>query len=215
MAGLIIALLIGSGAGYIYGQSPIAGYKEEVDRLEAENLGIREKKAQLLEENAALQDQLEVVTTNLSSTRSSLKDLQKENNQLSDQYEALIATLDAYGIKNWTRTISYNITAGTEKTWTFLIPKYNIFWEATISFSSTYVSMIHSWRMDDKRGFVGSSGLSLDCEARPYGPQKFLFGTIKVDYYDDGKGRVWVNGSILTQFPDVSQGGTAYFDIPV
>ena len=38
VAGIIIALLIGSGAGYIYGQSPIAGYKVEIDRLEIDNL---------------------------------------------------------------------------------------------------------------------------------------------------------------------------------
>jgi len=75
VAGIIIALLIGSGAGYIYGQSPIAGYKEEVDRLETENLGIREKKAQLLEEYTNLQDQLTEVKKDLSSTRSSLENL--------------------------------------------------------------------------------------------------------------------------------------------
>lgn len=78
MAGIIIALLIGSGAGYIYGQSPIAGYQENIDRLEAENLGIREKKAQLLEEYTNLQDQLTEVKKDLSSTRSSLEDLQAQ-----------------------------------------------------------------------------------------------------------------------------------------
>jgi hypothetical protein len=75
VAGIIIALLIGSGAGYIYGQSPIAGYKEEVDRLEAENINI--------------QDQLTEVREDFSLTRSSLEDLQFSYSSLQLSYGAI------------------------------------------------------------------------------------------------------------------------------
>jgi hypothetical protein len=56
VAGIIIALLIGSGAGYIYGQSPIAGYQENIDRLKTENLELQILQAQIEERDERIND---------------------------------------------------------------------------------------------------------------------------------------------------------------
>ena len=89
MVGIIIALLVGTVSGYIYGQSPIAGYKEEIDRLETINLGISEKKAQLLEEYVALQDKLEDVQESLNQSARAYNDLLQDQVQLTISYNEL------------------------------------------------------------------------------------------------------------------------------
>jgi len=240
LIGIVIGLLVGTGAGYVLGQSPIAGYKDEVDRLERENLELQSQQEQLQEEYTVLKDQLEVVTANLTTLTSSLEELRMELSETTAEYEALklsyieleeryedinksytnlLTGLNMTIIQNFTQSIEYNISAGTVRTWEFLIPKYGIIWEAKISFSGSYVSMSHAWRRGEERVFVGSSGISLtykgSSEIVYYGIQNYLWGKITVDYYLDksNPNKIWVIGSIVTNLPTISREGSAYIDI--
>ena len=120
-------------------------------------------------------------------------------------------TLQNILIHNFTQNIEFNISAGTEKTWEFLIPEYDIVWEAEINFSGTYVSMSHAWHRDEERVFVGSSGISLtytgSADIIYYGRQEYLWGTITVDYYQDNAdpNKIWVMSSIMTNLPTISR----------
>ena len=89
LVGIVVGLLVGAGAGYFYGQSLIAGYIEEVDKLETESLELRIQLEKLRGEFTGLQDQLDLVMANLTITRSSLKDLQRELSETTADYEAL------------------------------------------------------------------------------------------------------------------------------
>ncbi|MCW3990861.1 MAG: collagen-like protein [Candidatus Bathyarchaeota archaeon] len=57
-------------------------------------------------------------------------------------------------IQDFTQSTEFNISAGTERTWEFLISEYGIIWEAKISFSGTYVSMSHAWHRDEESSSV-------------------------------------------------------------
>jgi len=122
-------------------------------------------------------------------------------------------------IHDYTQSIEFNISAGTERTWEFLIPEYGIIWEAKISFSGEYVSMSHAWRRGGDRFFVGSTGRSLIYTGSEdivfYVRQDYLWGTITVDYYlaDGDPNKIWVMAMIMTNLPTVSRGGDAYIDI--
>lgn len=233
LIGIVIGLLVGAGAGYVFSQASIAGIKSDIERLETENMELQSQKEQLQEEYDALQDQFDIVMGNLTATRSSLQDLQidlletkAKNEELKENYEKihknytnLLNTLNMTIIQNFTQSIEYNITAGTKRTWEFLIPKYGIIWEAKISFSGTYVSMSHAWRRGEERVFVGSSGISLTYKGSEdivyYGIQDYLCGTITVDYYLDERdhNKLLVTGSIMTNLPTINRGGHAYIDI--
>ena len=134
-------------------------------------------------------------------------------------YNDLLGALNMTIVQDYTQSIEYNISAGTERTWEFFIPKYGIVWEAKISFSGSYVSMSHSWRRGDERVFVGSSGISLTekdyADLVYYGIQEHLWGTITVDYYlhETYPDKLWVTGSITTNLPTISRLAHAYIDI--
>ncbi len=123
-------------------------------------------------------------------------------------------------IHNFTQSTEYNISAGTERTWEFLIPEYGIIWEAKISFSGEDVSMSHAWRRGGERFFVGGSSRPLTYTSSDefvyYGRQEYLWGTITVDYYQDDTdpNKIWVMGNIMTNLPTISRGADAYIDIP-
>ena len=89
LTGIIIALLIGSGVGYIYGQSPITGYKKKVNILEIKNLKLSDQQEQLQVELTSLQDQLDNTTASLSATRSFLEDLQAQIEERNEQIKDL------------------------------------------------------------------------------------------------------------------------------
>jgi len=139
------------------------------------------------------------------------------DDDLRQEYEDLLDSLNMAVVEGFTQTIEYNISAGTDETWEFWIPKYEIIWEARISFSGTYISMAHSWRRGDERYFAGSSGLALDRPDIPnqyYPGQEYLWGTITVDYYlADDPGKLWVGGSIVTNLPTIGRGAQSYIDI--
>lgn len=87
--GIVIGLLVGTGAGYFYGQSPIAGYKEEIQNLETENISLGNQREQLQGELTSIQDQVDSLTANLTENLSSLKDLQTEFSKITTEYESL------------------------------------------------------------------------------------------------------------------------------
>ena len=122
-------------------------------------------------------------------------------------------------VMNFTQTIEYNISAGTERTWEFLIPQYGIIWEAHIGFTGSYVSMSHAWRRGEERYFVGSSGQSLTYQGSEdivyYGIQDYLWGTITVDYYLDERdpNMLWVMAGSETNLPTIGRGGSAHIDV--
>jgi hypothetical protein len=223
----VFGLAIGGGGAYAFTSGQVATLinekstlQETITSLETqlstaanEKTTLQRQIISLNSEKTSLEGQVSSLTVEKTSFTNQINTLAEEKQKAIDGYDELASTLNATLVKNYTQTITYNITAGTNKVWTFVIPEKGILWDVEIQFSATYVGMIYSWRQGDKRGFVGSSGMSLDCEARPYGPQKFLYGTIKVDYYDDGKGRLWVDAYLTTQFDQVNRGGEAYFDL--
>ncbi len=131
----------------------------------------------------------------------------------------LLNDLNMTIIDDYTQSIEYNISAGTDRTWEFMIPKYGVIWEARISFSGSYVSMSHAYSIGGLRFFAGSSGLSLTYTGsmdRPYhGWQDYLWGTITVEYYlsDREPDKIWVMGSITTNLEGIGRGADAYIDI--
>jgi len=68
LIGLIIGLLVGTGAGYMVGNSPIPGYKEEIDRLEKEYHLLNSTYAQLAEtfKISGLEDYYKEIPFNIS-----------------------------------------------------------------------------------------------------------------------------------------------------
>lgn len=121
-------------------------------------------------------------------------------------------------IQDFSQTIEYNISAGTDRTWEFLIPEYGIIWEARISFSGVYISMSHAYSMGGKRVFVGSSGLALnrpDIPTQYYPDQEYLWGTIEVEYYLDSRdeNKLWVMGHTNTNLATIKRDATASVDI--
>ncbi len=228
---LIVGLLIGGGGVYLLFSGQVSSLTSEKLTLQQQATTLETKLNSTLAEKTSLESQIQslnsakivlegqvsTLTTEKTSLTNQINTINKEKQAAVDEYNLLLGTLNATEVKNWTQTIRYNITAGTDKVWTFVIPEKGILWDVEIQFSATYVGMIYSWRQGDKRGFVGSSGMSLVATDHPflpyYGPQKYLYGTIKADYFDDGKGRLWVDAYLTTQFDQINRGGEAYFDL--
>lgn len=89
MAGIIIAIIVSVVGGYFYGQSPITGYKKEINSLEIKNLELSDQQEQLQVELTSLQDQLDNTTASLSATRSFLEDLQAQIEERNEQIKDL------------------------------------------------------------------------------------------------------------------------------
>ena len=268
---VVITLIVGAGAGYMVGNSPVSNLMEEKDQREAEydsldltfqsleveldsvqellveeqreNRHLMEEYSEMLmidRENQELNQQvidLESEITGLQNDYQYLFDeyeelhdyyveleenytvLQADFVEINQSYVSLLSSLDLTVIDSYAQSIEYNISAGTEKTWEFLIPEYSIIWEAKITFSGEDVSMSHAWRRGGERFFVGSSSRPLTYTGSGdivyYGRQDYLWGTITVDYYldDSDPNKIWVTGSIMTNLPTIGRGGSAYIDI--
>ena len=215
LIGAVIGLLIGAGAGYFFGQSPIAGYKDEVDRLERENLELQSQQAQLKEERKDLQDQLDNITGALYSTQSSLKKLQKELEESLENYDALqlsyeeleedytelnltytglLNTLGIQALKNYSQEIPFDLVTGyrgnAHKTCTF-DAGYGILIDVDIDYTSkgeygSRVEIAISWRRGDSRGFLGSSSYS------PSENPQHLSDTAFCEIYNENNGYLWI-----------------------
>ncbi|MHA1940020.1 MAG: hypothetical protein ACW97O_17600 [Candidatus Thorarchaeota archaeon] len=222
---VIIGLAIGGGGAYAYTTNQIATLQSNINSLQTQVTSLTSETSQLdsqittiSSENTQLQTQVSTLVAEKTSLQTQLDELSSQNTELTTKYNSLLATIDAMQSSDWTQSISYNITAGTVHTQSFVLDKYGIIWEAGVNFSGTYVSMAHHYWYNGERFFVGSSGLSLTSvqDFRPtHGPQDFLYGTIKLEVSKDARSsdRIWVSCSILTQLPDISRGGSAYFDL--
>lgn len=89
LIGIVIGLLVGAGVGYLFSQSPIAGYKASAELLESKNLELQSRWEQLSEEYTDLQGRLDTVMSNLTEDRSSMEVLQIELSEIIAEYEAL------------------------------------------------------------------------------------------------------------------------------
>lgn len=195
--------------------STISNLNSQIIEVETENEEIHSKIAILQEEKSALESEI----SDLENKYEEMQDFLENYEEINQSYMRLLYTLNMTVLQSFTQVIDYNISAGTERTWEFLIPKYGVIWEAKISFSGDYVSMSHAWRRGEERIFVGSSGVSLTYKGSEdivyYGIQEHLWGTITVDYYLDERdsNKLWVMGSIMTNLPTINRGGHAYIDI--
>lgn len=229
---VIVSLALGGGGAYIITSGQITTLTNEktalqvnINTLQTQVTALSSEKNQLQNqvnsittEKTTLQNQVSTLNAEKTNLQTQVGTLSSENTDLTTKYDSLVTTIDAMHSSNWTQSVSYNITAGTVKTQSFLLDKYGIVWDAVVDFSGTYVSMGHYYWYKGERFFVGSSGMSLTSvqDFRPtWGPQDFLYGTIKLDVSKDthSSSRIWVSCTILTQLSDISRGGSAYFDI--
>jgi len=185
---------------------------EDLDRVNEDLKAEQTKSGELswsLEQTSA---ELEEVQTSLGNKIIELEDnyevLQGDYNTLFQEHESLLTTLDMTVVKNFTQTIEYSITPGTDQTWTFVLPS-GVLWDAKINFSPNKTWLEHSWRWEDKRVFVGSSGLTFDYLG--YDEPTNLYGTITVDYYYLHE-KLFVTAMIRTQFPDIQRQASYYFE---
>lgn len=235
LIGIVFGLLVGAGAGYIYGQSPIPEYKEEVDGLESENLELQSQQEQLKEDYKDLQDQLDNITATLYSTQCSLKDLQKELGESLANYDALqlsyeelegdfkelnlthmglLNTLEIQALKNYSREIPFELDAGYQgnahKTCTFDIG-YGILMDVDIDFTSngeygSKASIDISWRRGEDRGYLG--GLV----NAPSESARVVHGVAYCEIFDEGEDCMWVKaGAQLTEFSWIKREASTVF----
>ena len=229
---VIIGLAVGGGGVYTYTtnqistlQTNINSLQTQVDSLYSEMTQLESQITTVTSENTQLKTQISTLEDEKTSLHTQIDDLSSENIELSSQnielaikYNSLLATIDAMNSSDWTQSVSYNISAGSPYTQTFVLDKYGIIWEAGIDFSGTYVSMSHYYWYDGERFFVGSSGYSLTSvqDFRPtHGPQDYLYGTITLEVSKDSRSdnRIWASCSTLTQFSEIGRGGSAFFDL--
>ena len=233
LIGLVIGLLVGAGAGYVFGQSSLARYKDEIDMLEAENLDLKGQREQLLEEYTTLQDQLEDIKESLTqSTRAytdllqeqeqltlscdelqeeytslskQLKLLEDENEYLNLSYEGLIETMELFRVSNFSRRTELNLSAGPTKTYRYDIG-YGIIWEVVVEFTGRTVGFGMSWIRGENRGSVGGMGCSLT--ERP----STVNILIQLDIYDTGGDYIEVScDAECLEFPWISKSSGGRF----
>jgi len=266
---VVIALIVGAGAGYMVGNSPVSSLTEERDQLEAEcdslNLTVQGLAAELdstqellLEEQRAvalleerymemlvidkenlvlqqgvmdleaeidsLQDYIEHIEGEYEELHDAYVEIEKNYDVLQASFESLnqsyadlLSCLDSTVIDSYVQSIEYNFSAGTAKTWEFLIPEYGIIWEATLDFSGDRVCQRHAWRRGEERYFVGSSGITITREesVHYYGYQEHLWGIVKVEYYlsTDDLNKIWILGTITTNLPTIGGSWSTYIDV--
>jgi len=251
---VVIALIVGAGAGYMIGNSPVSSLMEERDGLEAEYdslyLALQSLEVELEEaefniiglnrtilllsdryadmifidhENQVLQQQyieIESEMSILAEDYQYVEDkydelqvdcelLQEAFESLNQSYTDLLNSLNMTVVEGFSQTIEYNISAGTDRTWEFLIPEYGVIWEASINFNGWHVKHTHSWRRGDERYLVGRGSNSLITEGVDwivyYGPREYLWGTLKLEYYLDDRytNKIWAICTMRSQLPTI------------
>jgi len=136
IVGIIIALLVSTGAGYFIGQSPIAEYKEDIDRLESE----------------------------ITSLQNLYYELESAYEILNYSYSALQETYELYNV-NLYKEIPFNITRQgigyIERYFDFDIG-YGIICTTWIKLktetSGVQIEAGSSWTRGGESGYMGSSG---------------------------------------------------------
>jgi hypothetical protein len=204
----------------------IEDLQSEVNELRENNSILMDEYDILEREHSSLLESHDVFVASYHDLNHSFQELnvtftefEAEYLELQSRYDELVSLINMTVADDLIQTISFNVTPGATELWEFLIPEYGIVWEARLSFSGVYVSMSHYWRRGGERYFVGSSGMSLTMvgyEEYPYyGPQEFLWGDVTVSWAFDSHDHkyIWVSGSIVTNLPTISRGGSARIEI--
>ena len=137
--------------------------------------------------------------------------------EVQQRYDDLVESLNMTVVEGYSQTIECNISAGTDRTWAFLLPEYGIIWEARIVFSGAYVRMYQSYRIGDKQYLTGNSGTSLITEDHEYlvyyGPQDYLWGTLELEYYlhERDENEIWIIVTLNSQ--TIGQDCSAHIDL--
>ncbi|MBA7647082.1 hypothetical protein ES703_54852 [subsurface metagenome] len=140
--------------------------------------------------------------------------------EVQQRYDDLLNSLNMTVVEGFSQTIEYNISAGTDRTWEFLIPEYGVIWSARISFNGWHVKKFHSWRRGDEQYFIGSGSNSLITEGYDwivyYGPREYLWGTLKLEYYLDERHEdiIWVIVTMRSQLPTIGGIWDAQITLP-
>ena len=186
---------------------------EDLDKvneaLKAEQGRSAELTVSLEEADAEMEEAQTTLGTKIIELEGNYEILQGEYKTLFQEHENLLTTLDMIVMKDFTQVIEYSIPAGTDQTWTFVLPS-GVLWDAKINFSPNKVWMEHAWRWKDERVFVGASSRTFSY--LDYGEPTTLSGTITVDYYYGDRGGLWVTSMIRTQFPEVQRQASHFFE---
>ena len=164
----VIGLVIGGGGAYAVTSGQATTLTNEITNLQTQVTALTTEKNQLQTQLTSLSTEFRSMQTQVSSFNAEKTNLQtqvetltSEKEEIENAYNSFLETIDAMHSSDWTQSVSYNITAGTVKTQSFMLDKYGIIWEAVVDFSGTYVSMGHYYWYKGERFFVGSSGMSL------------------------------------------------------
>ncbi|MBA7647083.1 hypothetical protein ES703_54853 [subsurface metagenome] len=219
---VVIALLVGAGAGYMVGNSPVSSLMEEIDQLEAEcdslDLAVQDLADELdstqellVEEqrDVALLEQrymemLVIDKENLVLIQQVI-DLEAENEYLNLSYEGIIETMELFRVSNFSRRTELNLSAGPTKTYRYDIG-YGIIWEVTVEFTGRTLGYAMSWIRGDKRGSEGGMGASLT-----ESPSNVNI-LIQLDIYDTGGNDITVScDAECLEFPWISKSSGGRF----
>jgi len=144
----------------------------------------------------------------------------REYEEVQQRYDDLVNLLNMTVVEGYSQTIEYNISAGTDRTWEFLLPEYGVIWDARIDFNDWMVKNYHSWRRGDEQYLIGSGSNSLITEGIDwivyYGPREYLWGTLKLEYYLDERHEdiIWVIFTMSSQLPTIGGTWDAQITIP-
>ena len=191
--------------------------------LSSERNQLQNQVASLADEKTTLQTQISTLNDEKNDLQTQVSNLTSENANLSNSLGLLAETVDAMHSNEWMQKISYNITAGTVVTKSFVLDRYGIVWDTVVDFSGTSVRVSYYYWYKGIRHYVISSSRSFTINNNPdvtyYGPQDYLYGTIKIDISPDWKqnayNRIWIGYATLTQFPDVRMSGNMYIEVDI
>ena len=222
---IIASIAISGGGVYTFTLSRITALTNEkanllktVVPLTSERNQLQNQVTSLTDEKTTLQTQITTLNAEQTSLQTQVNSLTLENTDLVARYDLLAETIDARHSSNWTQTVTYNITAGAMMNQSYILDKYGIVWDTEIDFNGISVSVRNYFWYKGIRHYVSSYSNSLIRNASDityYGPQDYIYGTIKVDISIDYRvtNRIWIGYHTRTQFPEVYLSGAVYVDI--
>jgi cell division protein FtsB len=230
---VIVSLALGGGGAYVILSSQVTTLTNEKAVLQTQNdyLLIRVEDLtydknqlqnqiySLTDEKMTLQTQISTLNNEKTSLQTQINSLTSNNTALANTIDSLAATIDAMHSSGLTQTATYNISAGTEKTQSFILDQFGIVWDTVVDFSGTSVNVRYYYWYQGERYYVISYSGSLTRKNDPdipyYGPQDYLYGTIKLEISPDWKDsrNIWINYLTITQFPQIRMGGNMFVNV--
>ncbi len=213
---VIISLVIGGGGTYAINSSQLTILAKEKGDLQTEKNYLKtqvetlsSEKNQLNNQVASLKNQVSTLDAEKTSFQTQVSSLTSENAALNSSIDILADTIDAIHSLEWKQTATYNITAGTSTTKSFIIDRYGIIWDVEIEFSGTSMKIEHYYWYKEVRYFVNSYNTLL---TQSYGYQDYLTGTIKLDISAawSSSNRILFVYLTNTQFPYYRLSGSMY-----